>query len=47
MDQFKKVYWPGGMGLYHSRWVLVAVDYDSGAGTVYRHLKVLASTDYT
>jgi hypothetical protein len=47
MDQFKRVYRPGGMGLDHSAWILVAVDYDSRAGTVYRHLKVLARADYT
>ena len=47
MDQFKKVYWPGGMGLNHSQWMLVAVDYDARAGAVYRKLKVLARADYT
>lgn len=23
MDQFERVYWPGGMSLSHSAWVLV------------------------
>ena len=47
MNQFKRIYWPGGMGLSHSKWMLVAVGYDSRAGTFYRHLKVLAKADYT
>jgi len=47
MNQFKKVYWPGGMVLIHAQWMLVAVDYDARAGAVYRKLKVLARADYT
>jgi hypothetical protein len=41
MDQFKKVYWPGGMSLHHSCWMLVQVGYDSRTGTFYIPLRRL------
>lgn len=47
MQEFKKVYVPGGMGLDHSAWWLVRVDYDRTYGTVYRYLRRLARSDYS
>lgn len=41
MDHFRKVYWPGGMGLDHSAWWLVLVSHD-GIDTTYRKLVQLS-----
>lgn len=46
MDQFKRVYMPGGMGLDHSCWMLVYVGYDARYGTYYIPLRKLARSDY-
>jgi hypothetical protein len=46
MDQFKKVYRFGGMGLDHSAWWLAKVDYNA-YGVEYRYIKRLAKSDYT
>jgi hypothetical protein len=43
MDQFKKVYWPGGMSLDHSCWMLVKVGHDSLIGTFYTPLRRLGN----
>jgi hypothetical protein len=45
MNEFRKVYVPGGMGLSHSAWWLVRVHYDAH-GTHYQYLCRLARSDY-
>lgn len=42
MDQFKKLYWPGGMGLDYSAWWLCTVQL-TPHGTEYRKVRKLAT----